>query len=559
MHHHEPPLEISKQKRYFLFGMACTHVLLASGEAYGWTALRPVLLDSGLFDAYSETTTLTRSALMNTVATMGIAGNALCKLPLGILLDKFGPRATAVTGAIMVMVGSLLLGLCDKNNTVLPVLGYLILGMAGPFLQMPCFQFSELFAHKKASAMAYLITFFELSTGVFWVFGELHYQYGLDMKTLFIGYSFVGLYCLVTALAFWPDMPYRSAPPIPQAQSRVGLAAAQKPAPVVAPLLMGKPLLEQIMSVQFGYLVCFLSMHIFRQGFLLGTIGPQVEAFFPDPVQAEGLKGLFNVILPLGFIPMMFCTASGFAGFILSRPRLAFIVVTLLSMVYGLLLMVHNEPTFIALFVVFPVARQFVFSTFFSFAANTFGYASFGRIAGVASTFAGLLQLSQTFLVGLVEDKFFHPEGDAAANWSTVDLVLGTVPMFLFIYPIISWVLEMQKIAREKDDLDGAAEMEEDEDFDTNAPLMGRHDHGDRDYAGARGGMAMAGGRGSEEDEAGAPMMMSMSYSEAMSYGSQSSSSFAALYSKYVTEDVKVVVRPVTPDSSIHISSLGNE
>lgn len=47
---------------------------------------------------------------MNTVATMGIAGNALCKLPLGILLDKFGPRATAVTGAIMVMVGSLLLG-----------------------------------------------------------------------------------------------------------------------------------------------------------------------------------------------------------------------------------------------------------------------------------------------------------------------------------------------------------------------------------------------------------------------------------------------------------------
>jgi len=51
-----------------------------------------------------------RSSLMNTVATMGIAGNALCKLPLGILLDKFGPRATAVVGALMVMFGSLLLG-----------------------------------------------------------------------------------------------------------------------------------------------------------------------------------------------------------------------------------------------------------------------------------------------------------------------------------------------------------------------------------------------------------------------------------------------------------------
>ena len=159
--------------------------------------------------------------------------------------------------------------------------------------------------------------------------------------------------------------------------------------------------------MQFLYLVCFLSTHIFRQGFLLGTLGPQVEAFFPDPEESKALQGLFNIILPLGFIPMMFCTASGFAGFILSRPRLAFIVVTLLSMVYGLLMLVHNAGAFIVLFVVFPVARQFVFSTFFSFAANTFGYASFGRIAGVASTFAGLLQLMQTSLVGLVQDGYF--------------------------------------------------------------------------------------------------------------------------------------------------------
>lgn len=42
--------ELSARKRYMLFGMACTHVLLASGEAYGWTALRPVLLNSGIFD-----------------------------------------------------------------------------------------------------------------------------------------------------------------------------------------------------------------------------------------------------------------------------------------------------------------------------------------------------------------------------------------------------------------------------------------------------------------------------------------------------------------------------
>lgn len=43
----------------------------------------------------------------------------------------------------------------------------------------------------------------------------------------------------------------------------------------------------------------------------------QVEQFFPDAGLAAQLKDSFNVILPLGFIPMMFCTASGFAGYVL--------------------------------------------------------------------------------------------------------------------------------------------------------------------------------------------------------------------------------------------------
>lgn len=39
---------------------------------------------------------------------------------------------------------------------------------------------------------------------------------------------------------------------------------------------MDKPLHVQICSVPFAYVTLFLSMHIFRQGFLLATVGPQV-------------------------------------------------------------------------------------------------------------------------------------------------------------------------------------------------------------------------------------------------------------------------------------------
>jgi MFS family permease len=202
--------EISVAKRHFLFTLACSHVLLASGEAYGWTAIRPVLIDSGLFDSYPADQ---REAMLTAVATVGIAANALCKLPLGIFLDSFGPRFTAVLGAILLCVGSLLLALGDRQSQNLMMLGYFLLGLAGPFLQMPCFQFSELFGARKASAMASLITCFELSTGVFWVFGQLHTMFGLDRTPLFIGYAGVGIYTLLTALFFWPDLPYKSPPP----------------------------------------------------------------------------------------------------------------------------------------------------------------------------------------------------------------------------------------------------------------------------------------------------------------------------------------------------------
>jgi len=274
-----------------------------------------------------------------------------------------------------------------------------------------------------------------------------------------------------------------------------------------------------------------------------------VEAFFPDTALQGRLKDSFNIILPLGFIPMMFCTASGFAGYVLNRPRLAFIVVTIMSQIYGLLLLWPNEWAFIALFVVFPVARQFVFSTFFSFSANTFGYASFGRIAGVASTVAGLLQLTQTTLVQFVEtQEDASPKG--WLGWAHLDLIMGTVPVVLFIYPVASWLRECY--AKPYDYYQPAMYADESGDSDRESLLPGSEHSSRRD--GSSRPLGIAGDE--DDDEAGAPVQQ-LHYSEASSYGSQSASSFAALYSKYVTDDVKVAVRRThAEDSSIHVSSF---
>jgi hypothetical protein len=329
---------------------------------------------------------------LNLMSTMGIAANALCKLPLGMMLDKCGPRATAILGGVMVTAGSLLIALGDRESLAYMAGGYFLLGVAGPFVQMPCFQFSELYGAGKGSAMSQLVTCFELSTGVFEVMHMLNdSSWNVEMSPMFLAFSVVGAFITLTAVFFWPDSPHKPPPPPPGAPGSLG--GPPRPPP---PSLTQVSLTKQICSGPFAIATSFMVVHIFRQGFILATIGPQTEIFFPEK-QAFFLSDAFSIVLPLGFLPMAFLTAAGAAGYILSRPNLAFVFVNLLSMAYGLMLLCPNVYVYFAMFVIFPLARQFVFSTFFSYTAGMFGYASFGRISGrVGGTFHALLLCVKT-------------------------------------------------------------------------------------------------------------------------------------------------------------------
>jgi hypothetical protein len=71
--------------------------------------------------------------------------------------------------------------------------------------------------------------------------------------------------------------------------------------------------MKQICSQPFAIATSFMVIHIFRQGFVLATLGPQAEAFFPEK-EASLLADAFSIILPLGFLPMAILTATGVVG-----------------------------------------------------------------------------------------------------------------------------------------------------------------------------------------------------------------------------------------------------
>mmetsp|Transcript_30208 Transcript_30208/g.77559 ORF Transcript_30208/g.77559 Transcript_30208/m.77559 type:complete len:538 (-) Transcript_30208:873-2486(-) len=439
------PKTPSPMLRRLILVAASLHILLASGEAFGWTALRPMLYRTGFFDDYDE---VEQASMLNVVSTLGIAANALCKLPLGIFLDRYGPRATSIVGSILLIGGSLAMAWGDKQSVAVQGTAYFCLGASGPFIQMSCFQFSNLFPLMKSSIISFMITLFELSTGVFYLFNVANRSLGAGREALFTLYAGVGIFTLVTAAALWPDAPHEAPGEEGEGEDEevdVGVGAhvdegtqsllASPPAipPSQLPLI-DRPFLWQLATWDFTYLLVFFCMHNFTQGLVMTTMGEQVAHFFPDPETADMLAETFSVVLPMGFLPVLLCTFAGISGFILSRFNLAFVVTSVLSCTYGALFLWPTIPTYVLLFVDFPVARQFVFSTFISYSAEKFGFRTFGTINGLASTIAGLIQLAQTAIVSVCVDP------KSAFGWEQLDVLMATVPMVLVLPPIWSWL-----------------------------------------------------------------------------------------------------------------------
>lgn len=399
--------------------MAMMHVLVSSGIVYGWAALCPLLHEEGFFSEAASP-----PAALSVVGTLGIGANALCKLPLGIFLDTSGPRRTSMVGGILLTAGALLLGLGDRNSSWQIGVGYFCIGVAGPFVQVPCFQFAELFGDRKGTAISTLVVCFELSTGGFAMFHFLC-SAGVRLVHLFVGLAAAGMGITVTAAIFWPDEPNRGRP-----------KSAMEAWPH-REILKKAGFWVQVKSDKFKYLLCYMTIHILRQGYMLVTVDRQSHIYFGREMGVL-LGDAFSIILPLGFLPMAMFTASGQANALLKRSDLAFLVASGLSILWLLLMLVHQRTTFVAAFIIFPFARQLVFSAFFAYSAATFGYATFGRITGIVSTLAGVVQLLVQQLLPLAARFGWMGAPLQEINrWTLIDFWMCLLPLPLLLWPAV--------------------------------------------------------------------------------------------------------------------------
>lgn len=195
------------------------YCLFAAGVVFGYAAIKPVLKAEGAYrrvcaapgglDVSEEVCVEIHLNLMFTVAA--VATN-VAALPVGAILDRWGPRVCGLLGSFFLAAGALLLAFEGQVPFDGLLLGYLFLALGGPFTYISSFQLSNAFPRHSGFILALLTGAFDASSALFLVY-RLIYQKtegAFGHRRFFLAYLIVPAVIAVLQLTVMPTQSYKT-------------------------------------------------------------------------------------------------------------------------------------------------------------------------------------------------------------------------------------------------------------------------------------------------------------------------------------------------------------
>ena len=419
--------------------------------------------------------------------TAAVATN-VAALPIGTILDKYGPRVSGIIGSILLALGSVFFILASRVPFDAYIPGYLFLALGGPFIFISSFHLSNTFPRHSGLILALLTGAFDSSSAVF-LFYRLAYTASDGSFTpskLFIVYLVVPLFILVVQVFLMPARSYRTVGElVAAAESSADDAVAEELdidgslrhqqmqeerrvrresvlselAPLLAKdgedkqqkqeqrkkeisgvwgALHGQSALRQIQSPWFILITLFTVVQMTRINYFVATIRPQYEYILGDHGLAEQVNNFFDIALPLGGI-----LSIPFIGLILDNTSTTFVLSFLVAVasaigVLGVLPYLWAAYGNIVLFVIY---RPLYYTAVSDYAAKVFGFHTFGKVYGLIICLAGLLNFVQSALDALRYKQF---EGDPVP----VNIIL-LVAVFLVGSILVTYVYSKSRELRQ--------------------------------------------------------------------------------------------------------------
>lgn len=367
--------------RFFQYGyytLACALM----GAAYWQTnGLRRLWERDNTFGYMCEDGTSTCSAAevykedaMRAAQTADMIGGAFT----GVMLDLLGPKLTHCSGIFLLMVGTYLL------STKYVITAMILYGGPTQMVLNSILSVGVLFPKNQSAVVAIVCGACDISAIVFTLFNVIIEAYPtVTFSNLLFGYAVIQFICLVTAAIITPNRPFELVEKIEDAVADEETPLADKDAITREEGTWVRDLSTQLFDWRYlGYLTLFISI-VLRMNIILVTNSVVLEHMGDDGSYAR----LMEYLLPVGFISSPFL--GKFADVYGTVAGSA--VLNLAGTIISALWMIPYLPLQGVQMVIFTLYKSCIYSMFFAFLADKFGFRFFGILAGFGGVVAGIV------------------------------------------------------------------------------------------------------------------------------------------------------------------------
>lgn len=381
-------------------------------------------------------------------AAAAVATNVFT-LPVGTILDRYGPRISSIAGSVLLAIGAVLLAFAKQLAFDGYLSGYIFLALGGTFILLPSFQLSNTFPKYSGFILALLTGAFDSSSAVFLFYRLIYTASGnrFGPQKFFVIYLIIPLLILTSQILLMPSDSYKCIGEIAEhAKNSSSVRSNGKGGPLsqaqearanhieramneytlllannsndknqreeerkreicgVWGALHGRSALQQIKTPWFILITLFTVFQMMRINYFVATVRTQYEYLLHSPALAKRVSHIFDIALPAGGV-----ISVPFIGLILDNLSTTFVLGLLVVFptiigVVGVLPFSWAAYTNIALFVLY---RPLYYTAISDYTAKVFGFYTFGKVYGLMICCAGALNLLQTAL-DVATHKFFH-------------------------------------------------------------------------------------------------------------------------------------------------------
>ncbi|KAJ5082082.1 hypothetical protein N7532_011125 [Penicillium argentinense] len=461
-----PAYEVSAVKRLAQVIFTVLACWVASGILFGYAALKPVLVEEGVYHdqcTHSElregvTLCVQQDLRLNLCFTIASITANVSALPVGTILDNYGSRLCGVIGSVFLAVGSLLMSasfLWPGFNGL--IAGNIFLAFGGTFVFLPSFQIANAFPRHAGLIVALVTGSFDASAAVFLIY-RLVYEASartFSPEKFFLSYLAVPVLICLAFFSFMPKQDYYSALTLEnqveraedasrdahesdyeietdrevrhvrskralrrqkiidninrvlgdegERQQRAEREEDRQQASQVWGILHGLPAHKQMVSPWFILITLMTIIQMLRMNYFIATIRAQYEYMIGSVDDAERINNFFDVALPIGGI--LFTPVIGVLLDRLSVPATLSLIVALTTMT-GVLNSIPSTWAGYLTVILFVLLRPLYYSAMSDYATKVFGFATFGRVYGTIICLSGLVNFSQYWLDSLTHSAF---------------------------------------------------------------------------------------------------------------------------------------------------------